>query len=112
VRLDQAFAVGQNMAVVVELQRRVLLRRVGERVQRRMAHMLRGHVLVLIDHVRRGEVMAEGGLVLVEPRRHHGASVEGLGHTCTLRVHGCSIAEQSLMRLNGSAGTVANGRGG
>jgi hypothetical protein len=62
-----------------------------------MAHVLSGQMLVLIYHVGVGEVvMAEGGLILMQPCGNHGASVGGgLGHCCT----GCP----RRMRLNGAA---------
>jgi hypothetical protein len=47
---------------------------VRERFERRRAHVLRGKMVVLllmVDHVRRGE-MAERRRVLMETRRHHG----------------------------------------
>lgn len=64
-----------------------------------MAHVLGRQMLVLIYHVGMGEVvMAEGGLVLVQPCRNHGASVGGgLCHCCTAA--GCP----RWRRLNGAA---------
>jgi hypothetical protein len=59
-----------------------------------MAHMLGGQMLVLVYHTGRWQVMAEGGLVLVESGGNHVASVgSGLGHSCTSRPR--------RMRLNG-----------
>ena len=84
VGLDDALAARQDVSVVVELQRGVL-RRVGQRVEGRGPHMLRGEVLVLVDHVRRGE-MAERRRVLMQTGGNHVASVRrGLGHHCTSR---------------------------
>jgi hypothetical protein len=79
VLLHHTLAVWQNMTVVVELHR--ILRSMGQRIERRRAHMLRGEmVVVLVNHARCGE-MAERRRVLVESCRHHCASVVGgLGH--------------------------------
>lgn len=65
------FAIWQDMAVLVILQRSVL-RGVRESVERGRHHMLGGKMVVLlvVHHARRGEV-AERRRVLMETRRHH-----------------------------------------
>lgn len=82
VLLNNALAVGQYVTVLVELQR--VLRSVGQRVERRMSHVLRGEMLIVADHVRRWQ-MAERRLVLMETGGNHVASSRGLGHSCTSR---------------------------
>ena len=86
VRLDKALGRGQDMAVLVELQS--VLRRVGQRVERRGPHGL-GSEMVLMLH-RWREL-----LVLVETGRHHPSSA-GLGLDCTTR--------QGRIGLNGDGG--------
>ena len=83
VLLHHALTVWQDMAIVMELHR--ILRGMGQRVERRWAHVLGSEMMVvLVDHARCGE-MAERRRVLVESCRHHCPSVGGLGHYYTCR---------------------------
>lgn len=84
--LDETLCWGQNMAILVELQS--VLRRMGQRVERRGPHVL-GSKMVLMLH-RWREL-----LVLVETGRHHPSSA-GLGLDCTTR--------QGRIGLNGDGG--------
>lgn len=90
--LDETLAVWQNMSILVKLQS--ILRSMSESIERRMAHVLRSEVvLMLVDHGRCGE-MAERRRVLVESCPHHIRSVvSGLGHNPT--------SGQQRMGLNG-----------
>jgi hypothetical protein len=83
VGLDHTLAARQNMAIVMELQRSVL-RGVRQRVEVRCAHMMLKMMVVLISHVRRGE-MAERRRILMETGGNHVASFRfsGLGHDST-----------------------------
>ena len=77
--LDEALRWGQNMAVLVELQS--VLRRVGQRVERRGPHVLGSEMMMLMfDHVRRGEVAERRG-VLMEIRGKHNCVLASVSTT-------------------------------
>jgi hypothetical protein len=75
VRLDEALARRQDMAILMELQ--CVLRAMGQCIERRRPHMLRSKVVLMLHWWRKL-------LVLVESCRHHPSSA-GLGHNCTAR---------------------------
>jgi hypothetical protein len=97
--LDDCFTIRQDMAILMVLQC-CILRCVREGVEWRRSHMLRGKMvmLLMIDHVRRGE-MAERRRVLMETRRHHGCDWWESRIRC--RLHHKSFRRKQILRLNG-----------
>lgn len=90
-RLDEAFARREDMAILMELQ--CVLRSMCQSIERRRAHVLGSKVVLMLHWWRKL-------LVLVEARRHHPSSA-GLGHNCTAR--------QQRVGLNGGGGETSPG---